>query len=216
MFPIRAEEASIIAELKAGSEEAYARLLAQYQQPIYSLVVRIVDDPADAVDTTQEVFLKVYRGMKNFTGASSLRTWMYRIAMHEAYNRRRWWSRHKSREISMERASTGNAEDTTVALKDTLVNHCASPFDDMMQQDLRMKVEAALRGVKEPYRTAIILREFEDLSYEEIAEITETSLGTVKSRLTRGREALKKRLEPLLLRPSPCALNRYQVSCCGD
>jgi RNA polymerase sigma-70 factor (ECF subfamily) len=83
-LPVRAEEASIVAELKAGSEEAYAWLIAQYHQPIYSLVYRVLNDPADAADTTQEVFLKVYRGMKRFNGASSLKTWMYRIAVHEA------------------------------------------------------------------------------------------------------------------------------------
>src|SRR6266508_1650964 len=101
-LPVRAEEPPIIAELKAGSEEAYAWLIAQYHQPIYSLVYRILDDPADAPDTTQEVFLKVFRGIKRFNGGSSLKTWIYRIAVHEASNRRRWWFRHKVRETSIE------------------------------------------------------------------------------------------------------------------
>ena len=99
---VRAEEASIVAELKAGSEEAYNWLIAHYHQPIYSLVYRIVNDPADAADTTQEVFLKVFRGMKRFNGESSLKTWLYRIAIHEASNQRRWWFRHKSKESSIE------------------------------------------------------------------------------------------------------------------
>src|SRR5438477_6373222 len=99
---IRAEESSIVAELKAGSEDAYAWLIGQYHQPIYSLVYRIVNDPSDAADTVQEVFLKVFRGMKNFHGESSLKTWIYRIALHEASNRKRWWFRHKSRETSIE------------------------------------------------------------------------------------------------------------------
>src|SRR6266851_6475929 len=96
------EEASIVAELKTGSEEAYNWLVTHYHQPIYSLVYRILNDPADAADTTQEVFLKVFRGMKRFNGESSLKTWLYRIAIHEASNQRRWWFRHKSRETSME------------------------------------------------------------------------------------------------------------------
>src|SRR5512147_2048741 len=88
---VPAEEATIVAELKAGSEEAYTWLIAQFQQPIYSLVYRIVSDPADAADTTQEVFLKVFRGMKRFNGSARLKTWVYRIAVHEASNRKRWW-----------------------------------------------------------------------------------------------------------------------------
>ncbi len=99
---VRAEEASVIEELKSGSEEAYSWLIAHYHQPVYSLVYRILGDPADAADTTQEVFLKVFRGMKRFNGESSLKTWLYRIAVHEASNQRRWWFRHKSRETSME------------------------------------------------------------------------------------------------------------------
>src|SRR5436305_5489396 len=105
---VRAEEASIVAELKAGSEEAYNWLVSHYHQPIYSLVYRILTDPADAADTTQEVFLKVFRGMKQFHGESSLKTWIYRIAIHEASNRRRWWFRHKSKETNMESQENGS------------------------------------------------------------------------------------------------------------
>src|SRR5437764_11998502 len=99
---IRAQESSVIAELKAGSEDAYAWLVGEFHQPVYSLVYRILTDPAGAADTTQEVFLKVFRGMKQFHGESSLKTWIYRIAIHEASNRRRWWFRHKSKETNME------------------------------------------------------------------------------------------------------------------
>lgn len=197
-LPVRAEESLILAELKAGSEEAYAWLIAEYHQPIYNLVYHILNDPADAADTTQEVFLKVYRGMKRFNGASSLKTWMYRIAVHEAANHRRWWFRHKSRETSIEPLETGNvAKNGIPALKDSLVDENASPFQSMINEELRIRVEQELRRVPEPYRTTVVLRDLEELSYEEIAEVMQTSLGTVKSRLTRGREALKKRLEPL-------------------
>ena len=96
------EESAIVAELKAGSEAAYAWLIGEFQQPVYGLVYRIVNDPADAADTTQDVFLKVFRGMKHFHGESSLKTWIYRIALHEAANRRRWWFRHKAKETSIE------------------------------------------------------------------------------------------------------------------
>src|SRR5271155_2031629 len=118
---VRAEEAAIVAELKAGSEDAYAWLIAEFHQPIYSLVYRMVTDPADAADTTQEVFLKVFRGINHFHGQSSLKTWIYRIALHEASNRRRWWFRHKSRETSIEPAGTNAAPELGSALKDSLI-----------------------------------------------------------------------------------------------
>ena len=190
---VRVEEASIVAELKAGSEEAYNWLIAHYHQPIYSLVYRIVNDPADAADTTQEVFLKVFRGMKRFNGESSLKTWLYRIAIHEASNQRRWWFRHKSKENSMMAQEDENGN--SYGLCDTLVDQGESPFELLAHEEVRARVEEELRQVPEPYRTVVLLRDIEGLSYEEIAEVLQVSLGTVKSRLIRGREALKKRLE---------------------
>jgi RNA polymerase sigma-70 factor (ECF subfamily) len=190
---LRTQESAIVAELKAGSEEAYAWLIGEFHQPIYSLVYRMVADPADAADTTQEVFLKVFRGMKHFHGQSSLKTWIYRIALHEASNRRRWWFRHKARETSIEPTQT-DGDLSALAIKDTLVDEGESPFDTMVREEVRLRVEYELRKISEPYRTTVILRDLEEMSYEEIAEISEVSLGTVKSRLTRGRAALKERL----------------------
>jgi len=188
-LPVRGGEAGILAELKSGSEEAYAWLIDRFHQPVYGLVYRMLNDPADAADTTQEVFLKAFRGIRRFHGEASLKTWIYRIAIHEASNHRRWWFRHKGRETSMEQAVRPES-----AWREALVDPGASPFDNVAQQEVRAKVEAELREVPEPYRTAVILRDIEGLSYEEMAEILEVSLGTVKSRLVRGREALKKRL----------------------
>lgn len=190
---LRQEEASIVAELKAGSEDAYAWLITQYHQPIYSLVYRMLDDPADAPDTVQEVFLKVYKGMKRFNGESSLKTWIYRIALHEASNRRRWWFRHKLRETSIE-PTIEETESGSVAVRDTLVDEGASPLQRVMQSQVREKVEEILKELPEPYKTTVILRDIEELSYEQIAEVMQVNLGTVKSRLVRGRDALKKRL----------------------
>jgi RNA polymerase sigma-70 factor (ECF subfamily) len=190
----RAGEASIVAELKAGSEDAYEWLIAHYHQPVYGLVYRILNDPADAADTTQEVFLKVFRGIKRFHGEASLKTWIYRIALHEASNQRRWWFRHKRRETTME-SPIGEDAGQGFTLKETLVDEHESPFDCAAHEEVRTKVEQELAQVQEPYRTAVVLRDIEGLSYEEIAEILQVSLGTVKSRLMRGRFALKKRLE---------------------
>ena len=193
---VRAEEASIIEELKAGSDEAYNWLIAHYHQPIYSLVYRILTDPSDAADTTQEVFLKVYRGIKRFNGECSLKTWLYRIAIHEASNQRRWWFRHKSKETSME--AHEDWEGNSFGLCDTLVDRGESPLDIFAHEEVRARVENELKQVSEPYRTTVVLRDIEGLAYEEIAEVLQVSLGTVKSRLIRGRDALKKRLEPFV------------------
>lgn len=190
---IRAQEAAIIAELKAGSEEAYAWLIGEFHQPIYSLVYRMVNEPADAADTTQEVFLKVFRGIRHFHGESSLKTWIYRIALHEALNSRRWWFRHKARETSIE-PETDAAAGTSAEIRESLVDESESPFDNVVHEEIRNRVEQELHRVPEPYRSTVILRDLEEMSYEEIAEIMQVSLGTVKSRLTRGREALRRRL----------------------
>lgn len=188
------EEAAIVAELKAGSEAAYAWLIGEFQQPVYGLVYRVVNDPADAADTTQEVFLKVFRGMKHFHGESSLKTWIYRIALHEAANRRRWWFRHKAKETSIEPAESETPGTGEHEMQVALTDHGDSPFDNVAHREVQARVEEELRTVPEPYRTTLILRDLEEMSYEEIAEVLEISLGTVKSRLTRGRQALRRRL----------------------
>jgi RNA polymerase sigma-70 factor, ECF subfamily len=192
----RVEEAAIVAELKAGSEEAYAWLIAEFQRPVYGLVYRIVSDPADAADTTQDVFLKVFRGMKQFHGESSLKTWIYRIALHEAANRKRWWFRHKAQETSIEPADTDGSDGGGQAMQNAMTDHRDSPFDSVAHREVQWRVDTELRKLAEPYRTALILRDLEEMSYEEIAEVLQISLGTVKSRLTRGRQALKQRLAP--------------------
>jgi RNA polymerase sigma-70 factor (ECF subfamily) len=197
----RAQEATIVADLKAGSEEAYAWLIGEFQRPVYGLVYRMVSDPADAADTTQDVFLKVFRGMKSFHGESSLKTWIYRIALHEAANRKRWWFRHKAHETSIEPVESdglanGDGFMQNAAMQNALTDRQESPFDNVAHEEVRRRVDAELRKVAEPYRTTLILRDLEEMSYEEIAEVLQISLGTVKSRITRGRQALKQRLAP--------------------
>src|SRR3954469_20047512 len=200
---IRAQESALIQELKAGSEEAYAWLVGEFHQPVYSLVYRILTDPADAADTTQEVFLKIFRGMKHFHGESSLKTWIYRIAIHEASNRRRWWFRHKSKETSVEQTEGDAQSYYSAEVNLALVDRHKSPFDTVADHEVQARVEAELRNVPEPYRTTVVLRDIEDLSYEEIAEITQVSLGTVKSRITRGRDALRKVLSDYVKEVGP-------------
>lgn len=190
------EEAAVIAELKAGSESAFAWLVAQYHQPIYSLIARTIQNQSEAADLTQEVFVKVYRGIGNFHGDASLRTWIYRIALHEASNQRRWWGRHKKQEITIETECGEHFDGSGMFLKDMLIDQQDSPFDLCAQQEIRDRVEEEIRKVPDPFRTVVILRDIEGFGYEEIAEILNTNLGTIKSRLMRGRAQLKKQLAP--------------------
>jgi len=188
---LQSEEAALIAELQAGSEESYAWLIARYHQPIFSLLARAVRDRADAADLTQEVFVKVFRGIGSFHGESSLRTWIYRIALHEASNQRRWWIRHKQQEVPIDQETTESACGTPVRLKEMLIDPAESPYDMALHEENRLIVEAALNQVPEPFRTTLILRDIEGFVYEEVAEMQGVNLGTVKSRLVRGRAALK-------------------------
>jgi RNA polymerase sigma-70 factor (ECF subfamily) len=193
---LHSDEAALVAELQAGSEEAFAWLIARYHQPIYSLLARTVQDRADAADLAQEVFVKVFRGVSGFHGESSLRTWIYRIALREASNQRRWWMRHKQQEVPIEmeinnEGASGNGSGTPTRLKEMLVDPAESPFDLALHAENRARVEAALALVPEPYRTTLILRDIEGFVYEEVAEMQGVNLGTVKSRLVRGRACLK-------------------------
>ncbi len=198
VLAIRADDADLTAELQAGSEEAFSQLIAQYQAPVYSLVSRILKDPSDAPDITQDVFIKVFRGIRNFHGDSSLKTWIYRIALHEASNQRRWWSRHRGREITIDAQPEAGDERGGVRLKDMLVDGQASPFEMAVHGELRARVELELRQLPEQFRTVVVLRDLEGMSYDEIAEILGTQLGTVKSRLVRGRALLRVRLGGLI------------------
>jgi RNA polymerase sigma-70 factor (ECF subfamily) len=191
VLTFQSEEAALIEELQSGSEDAFAWLIAHYHQPIYSLLARTVQDRADAADLTQEVFVKIFRGVGNFHGESSLRTWIYRIALREASNQRRWWLRHRQPEIPIEQEMVDSESRQPVRLKDMLVDPAESPFEAAMHEENRARVEAALSQVPEPYRTTLILRDIEGFIYEDVAEMQGVNLGTVKSRLVRGRAALK-------------------------
>ena len=211
---IRPEEADVVAELKAGSEEAFAWLISTYHQPIYSVIARMLPNPADAADVTQDVFVKVFRGIGGFHGESSLRTWMYRIALHEASNQRRWWSRHCRQEVTMEAETGHSADGQPLCIKDTLVDANESPFDLAAHAEIRFRVEAELREIPEPFRSVLVLRDIEGLAYEEIAEILDVQLGTVKSRLMRGRAQIKARLAPFAEAAAkrPSRAERHPVS----
>lgn len=183
------EEDVLVTALCQGAEEAYEILIQRYQQPVYNLVCRLLNDPSDACDIVQEVFLKVFRNIGSFRGNSSLKTWIYRIAVNEAYNHRRWFSRHQRQEVAMA------SDEGMPCYADSLADPSRTPFDLAADHETRALVEAALEKLNAKFRAAVILRDIEDLSYEEIATVLDVSLGTVKSRILRGREGLRKILE---------------------
>ena len=183
------EESTLLAGLRCGDEAAYEVLIQRYEKPVYSLVARLVDDPADAADAVQEVFLKVFRKVGWFRGESSLKTWIYRIAVNEARNQRRWFGRHRKREVGLD-----PPPGESVGCGDWLEDPRRSPYEIALDHETRALIEDALKEVSPSFRAALVLREIEGLSYEEIAQILEISLGTVKSRILRGREALRRSL----------------------
>ena len=187
-----AENALVLA-LQRGEEEAYEVLLEQFEQPVYSLVYRLVNDPADAGDVLQEVFLKIFRNIGSFREQSSLKTWIYRIAVHESYNHRRWFKRHKQAEVELE-----NPDPDRMSYQEVLMDQTPDPFDETLRREQCELVEEGLKQINPVFRAAVVLRDLEELSYEEISEILRVSMGTVKSRILRGREALRKQLEEKL------------------
>jgi RNA polymerase sigma-70 factor (ECF subfamily) len=185
------DEAELMTELRGGSEAAFDWLVTHYHGPVYGLVAGMLSDSNDAADVTQEVFLKAFRGIRAFREGSSLRTWLYRIAVREALNQRRWSWRHLRGQSSMDTTAENGC--AILEVEDTAL----SPFDELAGREVQRAVQQALRGVNEVFRTAVILRDLEGLSYEEVAEIMEVSVGTVKSRIMRGRRALREALEPV-------------------
>ena len=189
-FPeARREEDFLLQALREGQDAAYETLIERFQGPVYNLVVRLMADPDDACDIVQEVFIKVFRSVGSFKGNSSLKTWIYRIAFNEAYNHRRWFSRHKRQEIGLD-----SGDENSASYGDLLHDPGRSAFDLVCDGETQQLIEEALMTINPLFRAAVVLRDIEDLSYEEIAEILQVSLGTVKSRILRGREALRKAL----------------------
>ena len=183
------EDHRLVSGLQAGDERAYEQLIERFQNPVYNLAYRLLNDQADASDVAQEVFLKVFRNVGNFRGDSSLRTWVYRIAVNESHNRRRWLFRHRRGETGIDETF----EDSDGREK-PLMDSGETPFDFTVNREALVLLEEALAGINPVFRAALVLREIEDMSYDEIAEILEVSIGTVKSRIVRGREALRRNL----------------------
>jgi RNA polymerase sigma-70 factor, ECF subfamily len=184
-----AEDRILASSLRAGDEAAYEALILRFEQPVFGVVSRLLEDAVDAPDVVQDVFLKVFRNISHFRGDSSLKTWIYRIAVNEARNQQRWFGRHRGKEVGFDPIASDS-----LGAGDWLPDPAPGPFETALDHEVQALVEEGLKRISTTYRTALVLREVEELSYEEIADILEISLGTVKSRILRGREALRKEL----------------------
>ncbi|HKV05969.1 MAG TPA: sigma-70 family RNA polymerase sigma factor [Candidatus Acidoferrales bacterium] len=191
-LPWGRDEGVLVSELQAGSDAAFDYLVTYYHANVYNLVYGILSDAADSADVTQEVFLQVFRGIRGFRRGSSLKTWLYRISVRQALNQRRWCWRHHRQQFSID--VEGPSKSPMLELPDSE----ATPFDQCAAHEVQAKVRRALTVVPPVFRSAVILRDLEGLSYDEISEILEVSVGTVKSRILRGRRMLKEILDPVL------------------
>jgi RNA polymerase sigma-70 factor (ECF subfamily) len=181
-------EAALIQRCAAGDEDACAELVTEHQRMVYQLSLNLLGDHNEALDLSQEVFLRVFRTIHSFRGQSALRTWIYRIVVNQARNRQRWWRRrHRSQQISLDEhlKDFGDFPEQT---------DVTSPNKMLGRKELAERIRSALENLPFDQRTAIVLREIDGLSYEEIGFSLGIAVGTVKSRLARAREALRAQL----------------------
>ena len=195
VLPWSQDEAELVTELQGGSGAAFDWLVTHYSGSVYSLVSGMVSESSDAADITQDVFLKAFRGIRSFRHGSTLKTWLYRIAVREALNHRRWLWRHHRQQDSIDTESS----DWQASME--IEDESGTPYDQAASHEVQEAVREALRNVPEVFRSAVILRDLEGMSYEEVSEVLGVSAGTVKSRILRGRRLLRQILEPMLRSP---------------
>jgi RNA polymerase sigma-70 factor (ECF subfamily) len=188
------EDAEFIERLRAGDEDAFDRLVNEHSGGIYSMLLRLTENAEDAGDLTQETFMNAFRSIGKFRGESSIRTWLYRIAINRSRNRFRWWkSRRRSKTISID--SVRSEEDRP--LHETLAGDTPDPEAKAISSERMYRLRETLLTLPDIFREAVILRDIEGLTYEEIAEVLDISIGTVKSRIARGRGELARKLEDI-------------------
>jgi len=186
-------EDQFLEKLRRGDALAYERLVAEQSGDVYALLYRLTTDAEEARDLTQETFLRAFQSIDRFRGDSSLKTWIYRIAINQARNRWRWWRRRK-RDVTVSLDATDEHRDTPLAA--TLPSdNSPSPEQETLAHEREAQLREALQGLRRSYREAVILRDVEGFSYEEIARTLQISIGTVKSRISRGRLELRHQLE---------------------
>lgn len=184
-------EAALIHRCAARDEDACAELVTEHQRMVYQLSLNLLGDHNEALDLSQEVFLRVFRTIHGFRGRSALRTWIYRIVVNQARNRQRWWRRrHRAQQVSLDEHVREHGDLPTQG-------NGESPDRLFSQKQLAERLRVALERLPFDQKTAIVLREIDGLSYEEIGFSLGIAVGTVKSRLARAREALRGQLRDL-------------------
>lgn len=190
---VGSHEAVQVQRCASGDEAAFAELVADHQRMVVQLAVNLLGDRDEALDLSQEVFLRVFRTIHRFRGQSSLKTWIYRIAVNQARNRHRFWRRrHRADQVSLDAHVAAHG--------DVLTGGDIGPDRILAQKELAVRLQRALDSLPFDQRTAIVLREIDGLSYDEIAYSLGVAIGTVKSRLTRARHALRLELQEVRTR----------------
>lgn len=184
-------EAELVASCRNGDPEAFARLVRLHEAMVVNLAARLLGEVEEARDVAQEVFLQVYRMLGRFEGRSSLKTWIYRIAVNQCHNRRRFWQRRR-------RDREGPLDERLLAPSLPSGSRAASPFDEAVRAERARGVQAALLRLPFEHRAVLVLREISGLSCAEVAAALGIPEGTVKSRLSRAREAMRRALAGLI------------------
>jgi RNA polymerase sigma-70 factor, ECF subfamily len=188
---VNGREAALVQRCAGGDELACAELVDEHQRMVYQLALHLLGDHNEALDLSQEVFLRVFRTIGSFRNQSALRTWIYRIVVNQARNRQRWWRRrHRAEQVSLDDHIRQNGDLASNATG-------CSPDQVLKQKELASRIWVALEALPFDQRSIIVLREIDGLSYEEIAFSMGVAIGTVKSRLARARESLRAQLRDL-------------------
>ena len=188
---IEGGESALLRRCVVGDEAAFAELVESHERMVYQLAFHLLGDHNEALDLSQDVFLRVFRTLSGFRGQSSLRTWIFRIVVNQARNRQRWWRRrHRAAQVSIDDHQRSNGELPSPS-------HTSAPDRLLRQKEVAQRLWQALDELPFDQKTAIILREIDGLSYEEIAYSLDVAVGTVKSRLARAREALRSQLRDI-------------------
>ncbi len=186
-----AVETEFIERLRNGDAQAFDTLVLRFSNDIYALLFRLTQDAEESADLTQETFLSAFKAVKKFRGEADLKTWLFRIAINESRNRFRWWKRRfRSKTDSLD-APVGESEKS---LSETISSNFASPEENILRREREKHLTKAVNDLPENFREVVILCDIEGLSYEEISTALDVNIGTVKSRIARGREELRKKL----------------------
>jgi len=187
-------ESEFLERLKNGDARAFDILVTRYAPDIYGLLFRITRDQEEASDLVQETFLRALKAIGKFRGDADLKTWLFRIAINQSKNRFRWWkTRKREKTVSID-APVGEGE---TPMSDTISGSFSSPEENTLQNERGQLLFEKLDELPEVFREAVILCDVQGLSYEEISTVLEINIGTVKSRIARGREELRKRLKDI-------------------